>query len=411
MIIEKISANRAEMTLLMIVVSLILVMSFIFINGLVYGKNNLSDSSNQSPQIILRDRSLVAQPYISGLKIPMNMAFLGNDILVLEKNTGDVRLVRDGKLQPVPVLTLNVSSNTFEEGLLGIAAKGSTVYLHFTERDLQNKVSNLFYKYTWDGNRLINPILLKVIHGGSGLHNGGVMVTDAKGTVVYAVIGDLNNRKGVLQNHPDGAPDDTSVIFPLESKNPYPPHDYYAIGVRTSFGLAIDPVTGYLWDTETGGQIGYDEINLVTPKFNSGWDVLMGPANSSKLSSIPHYDGYTYHDPKFTWEEPIGVTAVSFIQSPLFKEYQNSVLVGGFHNGILYELKLNKDRTGFAFGEPFLADLVLNKNDKSTIIFGTGFGSITDIKEGPDSLIYVVSFSDGTIYRIVPKNMPSGAGT
>jgi hypothetical protein len=26
------------------------------------------------------------------------------------------------------------SSNTFEEGLLGIAAKGSTVYLHFTEK-------------------------------------------------------------------------------------------------------------------------------------------------------------------------------------------------------------------------------------------------------------------------------------
>jgi glucose/arabinose dehydrogenase len=137
----------------------------------------------------------------------------------------------------------------------------------------------------------------------------------------------------------------------------------------------------------------------------------MGPANSSKLSNIPHYDGYTYHDPKFTWQEPIGAAAVSFINSPLFKEYQNSVLVGGFHNGIIYELKLNKDRTGFVFGEPSLADLVLNKNDnKSTIIFGTGFGGITDIKEGTDGLIYVISFSEGTIYRIVPKNMASVQG-
>jgi glucose/arabinose dehydrogenase len=265
--IERFSTKRIEISLLMIVLSLILVMLHIFINPLLYGQNNLSSSSNKSPKIILRDRSLVAQPYISGLNIPMNMAFLGNDILILEKNTGDVRLIGDGKLQPDPVLTLNVSSNTFEEGLLGIVVKGSTVYLHFTERDPQNKVSNLFYKYTWDGNRLINPILVKEIHGGSGLHNGGVMVTDTKGTVVYAIMGDLNNRKGVLQNHPNGTPDDTSVIFPLESKNP---HDYYAIGVRTSFGLAIDPVTGYLWDTETGGQGGYDEINLVTPKFNSG---------------------------------------------------------------------------------------------------------------------------------------------
>lgn len=124
-------------------------MSFIFINPLVYGKNNLSldNNSNQSPQIMLRDRSLVAQPYISGLKIPITMAFLGNDILVLEKNTGDVRLIRDGRLQPIPVLALDVSSNTFEEGLLGIAAKGSTVYLHFTQRDPQNKVSNLIRSF------------------------------------------------------------------------------------------------------------------------------------------------------------------------------------------------------------------------------------------------------------------------
>jgi glucose/arabinose dehydrogenase len=401
MSIGKFSTQHVEIVVLMI---LTLTITFIFINPVVYGQSNLSNIPNESAKITLSDKSLMAQPYISGLKVPMNMAFVGNDTLVVEKDTGNVKLIRDGKLQPNPVLTLNVSSNTFEEGLLGIATKGSTVYLHFTERDPQNKVSNLFYKYTWDGNRLVNPVLLKEIHGGSGLHNGGVIVTDAKkGTPVYAIIGDLNNRKGVLQNHPDnGTLDDTSVIFPLESKNP---HDYYAIGIRTSFGLAIDPVTG-------GGQAGYDEVNLLTPKFNSGWDILMGPANSTMLSKIPHYDGYTYHDPKFTWQEPVGAAAISFIRLPLFKQYQNSVLVGGFHNGIIYELKLNKDRTGFVVEQSSLADLVLNKNDnKSAVIFGTGFGGISDIKEGPDGLIYVISYSEGTIYRIVPKNMALGLGT
>src|SRR5919197_4894653 len=408
MSIGKFSTQHVEIVVLMI---LTLTITFIFINPVVYGQSNLSNIPNESAKITLSDKSLMAQPYISGLKVPMNMAFVGNGSLVVEKATGNVKLIRDGKLQPNPVLTLNVSSNTFEEGLLGIATKGSTVYLHFTERDPQNKVSNLFYKYTWDGTRLVNPVLLKEIHGGSGLHNGGVIVTDAKkGTPVYAIIGDLNNRKGVLQNHPDnGTLDDTSVIFPLESKNP---HDYYAIGIRTSFGLAIDPVTGYLWDTETGGQAGYDEVNLLTPKFNSGWDILMGPANSTMLSKIPHYDGYTYHDPKFTWQEPVGAAAISFIRLPLFKQYQNSVLVGGFHNGIIYELKLNKDRTGFVVEQSSLADLVLNKNDnKSAVIFGTGFGGISDIKEGPDGLIYVISYSEGTIYRIVPKNMALGLGT
>lgn len=133
----------------------------------------------------------------------------------------------------------------------------------------------------------------------------------------------------------------------------------------------------------------------------------MGPANSSTVSKKPHYDGYTYHDPKFTWQEPVGAAAISFINSALFKQYQDSVLVGGFHNGIIYDLKLNKDRTGFAFeGNPSLADLVLNKNDdESKVSFGTGFGGISNIKEGSDGLIYVISYSEGTIYRIVPKSV------
>ncbi len=88
------------------------------------------------------------------------------------------------------------------------------------------------------------------------------------------------------------------------------------------------------------------------------------------------------------------------------------MLVGAFHSGALYELKLNEDRTGFEFEDSSLADLVLNKeDDASAIIFGTGFVGVTDIEEGPDGLIYVVSAVDGTIYRIAPKNMVSSNNT
>ena len=40
-------------------------------------------------------------------------------------------------------------------------------------------------------------------------------------------------------------------------------------------------------------------------------------------------------------------------------------------------------------------------------ILGSGFGCITDIKVGPDGFVYVVSLSDGTIYRLVPKEYVS----
>jgi hypothetical protein len=87
---------------------------------------------------------------------------------------------------------------------------------------------------------------------------------------------------------------------------------------------------------------------------------------------------------------PDGVLAPTFVRSNALKEYQNSVLVGAFHNGAIYDLKLNDNLTEFVFQNQSLADLVLYKaDDPPTIMFASGFAGITDIKEGPDGLIYV----------------------
>lgn len=58
---------------------------------------------------------------------------------------------------------------------------------------------------------------------------------------------------------------------------------YYAYGIRSSFGISFDPLTGILWDTENGPDYA-DEINLVKPGFNSGWGKVQGiwkPTNES----------------------------------------------------------------------------------------------------------------------------------
>ena len=201
------------------------------------------ENSPISHNPVLRDHNLTVEEYVIGLQLPTTIAFIDNDLLVLEKN-GNVRLIRDGILQSAPVLSLEVSK-TLEDGLIGILAKDNLVYLHYTTEDAVRKTtSNWFYKYQWDGNKLINPQLVKEIHGGGKLHNSGVMTMDANGTV-FMVMGDLGNRKGLLQNHISGEPDDTSVIMPID-----PPGSYYAIGIRNSYGLSFDPITGFLWDTE-----------------------------------------------------------------------------------------------------------------------------------------------------------------
>ena len=54
---------------------------------------------------IIKDSALKADLVTEGLSSPTSMAFLEYDkILVLEKNTGAVRLVENGTLQDEPVL-------------------------------------------------------------------------------------------------------------------------------------------------------------------------------------------------------------------------------------------------------------------------------------------------------------------
>jgi len=86
---------------------------------------------------VLRDHNVIVEEYVNGLRLPTTIAFIDNDLLVLEKN-GNVRLIRDGVLQSSPVLTLEVGK-TIEEGLLGILVKNNLVYLHYTTDDPPTK--------------------------------------------------------------------------------------------------------------------------------------------------------------------------------------------------------------------------------------------------------------------------------
>ena len=153
----------------------------------------------------------------------------------------------------------------------------------------------------------------------------------------------------------------------------------------------------------------YDEINRVEPGFNSGWEKLMGPdrRNSNNASDLVAITGSHYADPKFSWLDTVGPTAVVFLDSvDLGAQYENDAFVGDINNGNLYRFKLNDARDGFVFNGAGLADLVADDNTEldETIIV-TGFAGITDLKVGPDGRLYVVSFGDGKIYAI------SGGGT
>jgi aldose sugar dehydrogenase len=372
----------------------------------------------------LRDSNLSVNEITSGLNSPTTMAFIGtDDILVLQKDNGQVRRVIAGVLQPGAVLDVAVD-NQSERGMLGIAVHPNFptspfVYLYYTESSTAGDSSgsaaaNRVYRYTWNGAALTSPVLIVDLPVTPGPNHDGGVITFGPDGKLYIVIGDLN-RNGQLQNFPSGpTPDDTSVILRLNDDGSVPSDNpffsqggnvakYYAYGIRNSFGLAFDPLTDELWMTENGPD-SFDEINLVEPGFNSGWEKLMGPdaRNSNNVTDLFTIAGSHYADPKFSWLNVVGPTAIVFLDSTsLGSQYENDAFAGDINNGNLYHFRPNATRDGFLFSGAGLADLVADNNaELDETIIGTGFAGITDLKIGPDGRLYVVSFGDGKIYAI-----------
>jgi len=429
----------------------------------------------------VEDKDLKVQLVAEGLKSPTSMEFLGpDDILVLEKNNGTVKSVVNGEIKQ-PLLDVEVA-NKYERGMLGIAiAKSETktyVFLYYTEssgedgnddcpkpnhcKEGNEPKGNRLYRYQVDADKLVDPKLLLDLPATPGADHLGGVVTIGPDTNVYVVTGDgdscsrgscfdgtkgtvLNSqtaneqegvqpsgRGGILRITQNGAVVGGGTDGILGKEEPL--NKYYAYGIRNSFGMDFDPVTGKLWDTENGPSFG-DEINLVEPGFNSGWLKIDGiwPISNRTLlhpqGPLPPYTGYFVHDrernttaldtdelklvdfqgkgkysePEFVWNKTVGVTAIKFLNSDkLGKKYENDMFVGTYNQHFIYRFDLNEDRKGLVL-KGLLKDKVANNEDEmQDIIFARGFSGITDLDVGPDGFLYILSITEGKIWRIVP---------
>ncbi|MEZ0269265.1 MAG: sorbosone dehydrogenase family protein [Nitrososphaeraceae archaeon] len=384
----------------------------------------LPESSGQ----VLVDPSLKVELFFKdGLKGPAtSMAFLApDDILVLEKNTGKVQRIVNGSLEQNPLLQVKVGTEV-ELGMLGIAIsknqQGKTfVFLYYTEANSSGIViGNRLYRYELIDNKLVNPLLLlnlpatSPIVGHENNHNGGKVLIGPDNNV-YLVVGDVGGRMGNIQNIMRGSsPDGTSGILRVTQdgksvhNGPFgssvPNILYYAYGIRNSFGFDFDPVTGNLWDSENGG-IDKDEINYVYPGFNSGWRKAMGMALSrfDPNEDLFYFDGKgNYSDPEFVWKETVAPTALKFLNSSkLGSQYENTIFVGDVTTGNLYNFRLDSAREQLLLDPPLDDKVADTPQEIQDIVFGRGFGVITDIQVGSDGYLYILGI-DGTIYKIVP---------
>jgi aldose sugar dehydrogenase len=372
-----------------------------------------------------------------------------NDFFILDRNEGKVYRVLNGKFNSDPLLDVTIATDGYR-GLLGISVDKNkslvtnnsitNVYLYFTEgkthdgddqakTNPQIPLGNRLYKYELKDNKLVEPKLLLDLPALPGPRHPGGIVEIGPDNNLYVTVGDIDGtfrekyqtlaqnyrngsspdgRSGILRVTQDGKPIGNGIIG-----NDFPLNLYFAYGIRNSFGIDWDPMTGNLWDTENGPHYG-DEINLVEPGFNSGWAVVQGlwkpdlDERGKLLSDLPPNlvdfdDSGNYSPPELVWNTPIAPTAIKFYNSEkMGNVYENDLFVADANTGSIYHFDLNENRSGLLLHGPLKDKIVEDFSELSGVIFAKGFGRITDMEVGPDGYFYVVSSEDnGTVvYRI-----------
>ena len=388
--------------------------------------------SNEQGEIYGNDTRIKIEPVYDGLNSPTAIAFLGpNDMLVLQMEDNRIMRLVNGQMLDEPVLDLG---NTLKIqgcicGLTILQNYNSTSYafLYYYEAEIMEhdgttNFVNRLYRYDITNGKFTNPKLFFEIsnyNANRAIHHGGKIMVGPDNNI-YLTLGDLDLRQtkaqnvkngsladgssGILRFTPDGGPVDNGLFG-----DTHPLDKYYAYGVRNSFGIDYDPLTGNIWITDNGPDYG-DELNLLRPGFNGGWNRVMGFSSSNNalnLNDLEFFNGTgKYYDPAFEWFESIGVTDLVFVPSDnkLGKEYEGNLFVGEINSGYLYRFVLNQSRTGLLLNGS-LSDGVANNNIEKleTAFARIKGGGITDLEIGPDGLVYIVS-STGKIMRLEPMD-------
>ena len=164
--------------------------------------------------------------------------------------------------------------------------------------------------------------------------------------------------------------------------------EIFSYGHRNMQGLAVDPLTGTLWQSEHGPR-GGDELNLPQAGKNYGWPVISNGMDYATNRPYPETIGTEapgMESPYHAWAKSPGLSGMAFLRGQPDSPWNDSLFLGALADHDLIRLTLDGNR--IVAEERLLQDL-----DER----------IRDVRVGADGAVYVLTDADdGRLLMLTP---------
>ena len=374
----------------------------LILGGCSFLKNSTSasstkESTSNSPAISQKNvrvgENFRIITLLEGLERPWSMAWLPNGTMLITERPGRLRIVRNGVLEPQPVLGLPKILAFGQGGLMDVAphpdfAENRLIYFTYSHGSPSANRTRVA-RATFDGSALQNlEVIFEVSqakpggqHFGSRIvwlpdntmlvsfGDGGNPPVKLDGDLIRQQAQNLNSHLGkVVRLNDDGSiPPDNPFVDSNDANSAV-----WSYGHRNIQGMTFDRANNRLWSTEHGAR-GGDELNLVEAGANYGWPEVTYSKEyiGGEISQERSRPGMK--DPKVVWTPAIAPSGLTFYNSDRFPQWQGDLFAGGLVSQDVRRIDL--DGNSKVLGE-------------ESIPIGQ---RVRDVRQSPDGILYVLT--------------------
>ena len=338
---------------------------------------------------------------VEGLDHPWSMAFISNDEILVTELSGQLRLVKNGKLLSNPIKgvpkVLFAGQGGLSEVLLHPNFKeNGFIYLSFSETDSEQPKLNTLRVIR---GMLVNDSLIDIItifkaspSRETAAHYGARLLFLMDGTLLITSGDAFNHREQAqkLDNHygkilrlnDDGSIPEDNPFLSLSDALP----EIWSYGHRNLQGIVKSPDGKIIFEHEHGPK-GGDELNIIEQGKNYGWPAITYGLDYSGAIISPFKKKSGMEQPIKYWVPSIAPSGMTFYSGSLFPEWKNSLFISALVPGDVRRLTLDGDK-------------VLSEE----VLFDTE-GRIRNIVSAPDgTLVIATDGPNGKLLRVVPNN-------